>query len=63
MIGHRFEYVYANGWRYEMYIKNATTIDYRIHRGMAGGRWVKDQNIDLAMRTVASSLLEPLLLA
>ncbi|MBI0292941.1 phenolic acid decarboxylase [Streptomyces sp. PRKS01-29] len=45
--GHRFIYTYANGWRYEMYVKNATTIDYRIHSGMVGGRWVKDQEVDL----------------
>lgn len=46
--GHRFIYSYANGWRYEMYVKNAHTIDYRIHSGMVGGRWVKDQNVDIA---------------
>ncbi|MEV5885811.1 phenolic acid decarboxylase [Streptomyces sp. NPDC052020] len=45
--GHRFIYTYANGWQYEMYVKNATTIDYRIHSGMVGGRWVKDQEVDL----------------
>ncbi|MFG2004742.1 phenolic acid decarboxylase [Spirillospora sp. NPDC048911] len=47
IVGHRFIYTYANGWRYEMYVKNATTIDYRIHSGMVGGRWVKDQEVDL----------------
>jgi phenolic acid decarboxylase len=30
-----------------MYVKNATTIDYRIHSGHVGGRWVKDQSVDL----------------
>ena len=44
IVGHRFIYTYANGWQYEMYVKNATTIDYRIHSGMVGGRWVKDQH-------------------
>ncbi|GAA0465194.1 MULTISPECIES: phenolic acid decarboxylase [Streptomyces] len=48
IVGHRFIYTYANGWQYEMYVKNATTIDYRIHTGMVGGRWVKDQEVDLA---------------
>ncbi|MFF4186210.1 phenolic acid decarboxylase [Streptomyces sp. NPDC001691] len=48
IVGHRFIYTYANGWQYEMYVKNATTIDYRIHSGMVGGRWVKDQKVDLA---------------
>lgn len=47
LVGHRFVYTYANGWQYEMYVKNATTIDYRIHSGMVGGRWVKDQEVDL----------------
>ncbi|MER7394600.1 phenolic acid decarboxylase [Streptomyces sp. NPDC000151] len=45
--GKRFIYTYANGWQYEMYVKNARTIDYRIHTGMVGGRWVKDQAVDL----------------
>lgn len=47
IVGHRFIYTYANGWRYEMYVKNATTIDYRIHSGHVGGRWVKGQEVNL----------------
>lgn len=47
LVGHRFIYTYANGWQYEMYVKNATTIDYRIHTGHVGGRWVRDQAVDL----------------
>jgi len=47
LVGHRFIYTYANGWQYEMYVKNATTIDYRIHTGHVGGRWVRDQTVDL----------------
>ena len=47
IVGRRVVYDYANGWRYEMYVKNATTIDYRVHSGMVGGRWVKDQPVDL----------------
>ena len=47
IIGHRLVYTYANGWQYEMYVKNAQTIDYRIHTGMVGGRWVKDQQVNL----------------
>lgn len=42
-IGRHFIYTYANGWQYELYVKNARTIDYRIHSGMVGGRWVRDQ--------------------
>lgn len=45
--GWRFLYTYANGWIYELYIKNTTTIDYRIHTGHVGGRWVRDQTVDL----------------
>jgi phenolic acid decarboxylase len=47
LVGHRFIYTYDNGWVYEMYVKNATTIDYRIHSGIVGGRWVRDQAVDL----------------
>jgi phenolic acid decarboxylase len=47
LIGRRFVYTYDNGWVYEMYVKNATTIDYRIHSGLVGGRWVRDQRVDL----------------
>lgn len=42
-LGRHFIYTYDNGWQYEMYLKNARTIDYRIHSGMVGGRWVRDQ--------------------
>ncbi|MGI5339172.1 phenolic acid decarboxylase [Streptomyces sp. CA-181903] len=47
IVGHRFIYTYANGWQYEMYVKNDRTIDYRIHSGHVGGRWVKGQEVDL----------------
>lgn len=42
-IGKHVIYTYDNGWQYEIYIKNATTVDYRIHSGIVGGRWVRDQ--------------------
>ncbi len=41
-------YVYENGWWYELYVKNSNTIDYRIHSGIVGGRWVKNQKVFLA---------------
>ncbi|WP_274706355.1 phenolic acid decarboxylase [Fructilactobacillus myrtifloralis] len=47
LVGMQLIYTYANGWDYELYVKNATTIDYRIHSGMVGGRWVKDQPVEL----------------
>ena len=42
-VGKHFIYTYENGWQYEMYVKNDRTIDYRIHSGIVGGRWVRDQ--------------------
>ena len=42
-LGKHFIYTYDNGWQYELYIKNDRTIDYRIHSGMVGGRWVRNQ--------------------
>ena len=42
-VGKHFLYTYENGWQYEMYIRNANTIDYRIHSGIVGGRWVNKQ--------------------
>lgn len=47
IVGKHIIYTYANGWQYEMYVKNSTTIDYRIHGGMVAGRWVKDQQVDI----------------
>ncbi|WP_440135230.1 phenolic acid decarboxylase, partial [Chitinophaga sancti] len=46
-IGSHFIYTYDNGWEYELYVKNENTIDYRIHSGMVGGRWVRNQQVDL----------------
>lgn len=42
--GKHLVYTYDNGWNYELYIKNENTVDYRIHSGMVGGRWVKNQH-------------------
>jgi phenolic acid decarboxylase len=50
-LGGHFIYKYANGWNYEMYVKNETTIDYRIHSGMVGGRWVKNQQVHIVKLT------------
>ena len=46
-IGSHFIYEYENSWKYELYIKNEDTIDYRIHTGMVAGRWVKNQKVDM----------------
>lgn len=42
-VGKHLVYTYDNGWNYEIYVKNETTLDYRIHSGIVGNRWVKDQ--------------------
>ncbi|BCL73412.1 putative phenolic acid decarboxylase [Vibrio nigripulchritudo] len=47
-VGKSFIYNYDKGWRYELYVKNRTTIDYRVHSGIVAGRWVKDQTVCLA---------------
>ncbi|MCE0763505.1 phenolic acid decarboxylase [Pseudonocardia kujensis] len=47
LLGAHLIYIYANGWQYDLYVKNSETIDYRIHSGMVGGRWVKDQAVDI----------------
>lgn len=48
VVGKHLIYTYDTGWQYELYIKDETAIDYRIHSGMVGGRWVKDQEVHLA---------------
>ncbi|RKD92832.1 phenolic acid decarboxylase [Mangrovibacterium diazotrophicum] len=50
-LGAHFLYTYDNGWKYEFYVKNKNTVDYRIHTGMVGGRWVKDQKADIVKIT------------
>jgi len=50
-IGTQMIYTFANGWEYEIYIKNEDTVDYRIHSGMVGGRWVRDQKMGLVELT------------
>jgi phenolic acid decarboxylase len=61
-LGKHFIYTYDNGWQYELYIKNERTIDYRIHTGMVGGRWVRNQQahiVRLADDVVKVSWDEP----
>lgn len=48
LVGKHLFYEYDNGWRYELYVRNGHTIDYRIHSGMVGGRWVTGQEVTLA---------------
>ncbi|MBJ7539047.1 phenolic acid decarboxylase [Marinomonas transparens] len=46
-VGKSFIYIYDAGWRYELYVKNEVTIDYRVHSGIVAGRWVKDQAVNI----------------
>ncbi|WP_274705839.1 phenolic acid decarboxylase [Fructilactobacillus cliffordii] len=50
-LGMQLIYTYDNGWEYEIYIKNEDTIDYRIHSGIVGGRWVRNQKVNLVELT------------
>ncbi|WP_330633288.1 phenolic acid decarboxylase [Halocatena halophila] len=51
ILGKHLIYTYDNGWEYELYVKNSTTIDYRIHSGMVGGRWVRNQDVSITKLT------------
>lgn len=42
-LGKHLMHIYESGAQYELYIKNECTIDYRVHSGIVGGRWVRDQ--------------------
>lgn len=58
IIGKHLIYKYENGWKYEMYVKNATTMDYRIHSGMVAGRWVKEQQVHLARLSSSAAIFK-----
>ena len=61
-VGKHYIYTYANGWQYEFYIKNDRTAEYRVHIGIVGGRWVKDQEahiVRLADNVFKVSWVEP----
>ncbi|PSW07204.1 phenolic acid decarboxylase [Photobacterium lipolyticum] len=47
LVGRQLVYTFNNGWKYEIYVKNENTVDYRIHSGIVGNRWVKDQGVDI----------------
>lgn len=47
ILGKHLIYTYANGWQYEFYVKNERVFDYRIHSGLVGGRWVRDQEVHI----------------
>lgn len=51
LLGAHLIYEYENTWKYELYVKNENTVDYRIHTGMVAGRWVKNQKVDAVKLT------------
>ncbi|WP_130804007.1 phenolic acid decarboxylase [Acinetobacter ihumii] len=62
LVGKHLVYTYDNGWNYEIYIKNESTVDYRIHSGLVGNRWVKDQHayiVHIAQDVFKISWTEP----
>lgn len=44
LIGKHLIYAYENGWRYELYVRNAETIEFRCLMGPMFGRWSKNQS-------------------
>lgn len=61
-VGKHVVYTYDNGWNYELYVKNGETLDYRIHSGIVGNRWVKDQHayiVRVAQQVYKISWTEP----
>lgn len=46
-IGKHLIYTYENGWQYEIYVRNDRMLDYRIHSGIVGGRWVTEQRASI----------------
>ena len=44
IVGKHIIYTYANGWQYEVYLRNDRQVDYRIHDGPVAGRWVNRQD-------------------
>jgi phenolic acid decarboxylase len=61
-IGKHYIYTYDNGWQYETYIKNEHHLEYRVHSGIVGGRWVKNQEahiVRLAEGVFRASWVEP----
>lgn len=44
LVGKHLTYTYENGWQHEIYIKNDSSLDYRVCSGSASNRCVKDQS-------------------
>lgn len=61
-VGKHYIYTYDTGWQYETYIRNERYLDYRVHGGIVGGRWVKNQEahiVRLAEGVFRAAWVEP----
>jgi phenolic acid decarboxylase len=43
IIGQHLIYAYDNGWKYELYVRNAQAVEFRCLMGPMFGRWSTDQ--------------------
>jgi phenolic acid decarboxylase len=43
LIGQHLLYAYDNGWKYELYVRNSQTVEFRCLMGPMFGRWSTDQ--------------------
>ncbi|MGY4102777.1 phenolic acid decarboxylase [Nocardia sp. R16R-3T] len=43
IVGKHLIYAYENGWKFELYVRNPQTIEYRCLMGPMFGRWSKSQ--------------------
>ena len=56
LVGKRLIYMYNNEWEYEVYYKNTRTIDYKVLKGMVGGRCVNNQIVHMRRLSVFSKI-------
>lgn len=62
LVGKHLIYTYENGWQHEIYIKNDSTLDYRVCSGSASNRCVKDQSayiVQIGQNIYKASWTEP----
>lgn len=62
LVGKHLIYTYENGWQHEIYIKNDSSLDYRVCSGLASNRCVKDQSayiVQIGQNIYKASWTEP----
>lgn len=55
MFGKRIIYTYENGWLYELYFHSEKLLNYRVHSGLVGGRWVT--NREMTMKALGAGMV------